>query len=62
MGDIYTAYLNSWKSKGGGLFIHYLNCLNYTKWGYWGSLERLHQNPATAPKYAALQQFIEDNR
>ena len=62
MTQLYTSYLNAWKSHGGGLFIHYQNCLNYTKWGCWGSLERLDQDPSTAPKYAALQQFIEDNR
>jgi hypothetical protein len=62
MGQIYTDYLNMWKSYGGGMLNHYLNCLNYSKWGYWGSLERLDQYPATATKYMALQRFIEDNR
>ena len=62
MGRVYRDYLNAWKSRGGGMFVHYLNCLNYTKWGRWGSLEHLNQAPADAPKYGALQQYIEDNR
>ncbi len=62
MGKVYTDYLNEWKKRGGGMFIHYQNCLNYTKWGRWGSLESLDQPPEDAPKYAALQKFIADNR
>ena len=62
MGQVYTNYLNTWKSYGGGIFIHYLNCLNNSKWGYWGTLEWLDQDPGTAPKYTALQQFIKNNR
>ena len=60
MGQVYTNYLNKWRSYGGGMFIHYLNCLNSTKWGYWGSVERLDQT--NTAKYNALQQFIENNR
>ena len=60
MGQVYANYLNKWRSYGGGMFIHYLNCLNSTKWGYWGSIERLDQT--NTAKYNALQQFIEDNR
>ena len=62
MGQVYTDYLNAWKARGGGMFVHYLNCLNYTKWGRWGSLEDLNQAAANAPKYTALQQYIEKNR
>lgn len=62
MGQVYTAYLNAWNARGGGLFVHYLNCLNYSKWGRWGALERLDRATASAPKHAALQQFIEDHR
>jgi hypothetical protein len=62
MGKVYSDYLNEWRKRGGGTFIHYLNCLNYTKWGRWGSLENLSQTPEKAPKYAALQKFIADNR
>ena len=62
MGQVYTAYLAQWKSRGGGMFVHYLNCINPTKWGRWGALEHLEQNPTSAYKYTALQQFIENNR
>jgi hypothetical protein len=60
MGQIYANYLTKWRSYGGGMFIHYLNCLNNTKWGYWGTIERLDQTQT--PKFTAIQQFIENHR
>ncbi len=62
MGQVYTNYLNAWKARGGGMFVHYLNCLNYTKWGRWGSLEHMGQTTANAPKYGAIQQYLDKSR
>ena len=62
MRQVYADYLNAWKARGGGIFVHYLNCLNYTKWGRWGSLETMTQAPEQAPKYSAIQDHIERNR
>jgi hypothetical protein len=62
MGQLYTVYLNAWKARGGGLFVHYLNCLNYTKWGRWGALEHMNQTSSNAPKYGAILQYVENNR
>lgn len=62
MRDIYTTYLNGWKQNGGGLFMHYVNCYPCQKWGRWGAMEYLDQPQSQAPKFDALQRFIEANR
>jgi hypothetical protein len=61
MGELYRTYLDGWKTAGGQLFLHYYNCGGYSKWGRWGSLESPEQPRAAAPKYDALQRFIEQN-
>lgn len=62
MGTAYTNYLNGWKQAGGSTFIHYVNCCTYTKWGRWGAMEHLLQPRSQAPKFDALQRFIENNQ
>lgn len=62
MGAAYTTYLNAWKQYGGSVFVHYVNCCNYSKWGRWGAMENLFQPRTKAPKYDALQGFIESNQ
>jgi hypothetical protein len=57
MGQIYTTYLNGWRTKGGKLFGHFLNCGAYTKWGRWGALEHMWQPREQAPKYDAVMTF-----
>jgi hypothetical protein len=61
MGDFYTAYLQGWKSAGGQDFAHFVNCGRWSKWGRWGALEWVSQPRQEAPKYDALQGFIEGN-
>lgn len=61
MKTIYAQYLNAWKASGGQLFAHFIDCGRFTKWGRWGSLEFLDQPRAEAPKFDALQTFIEAN-
>jgi hypothetical protein len=61
MGDLYTEYLNTWKAAGGGLFNHYYDVGRSGKFGMWGALEHLGQDPKTAPKYQALIRFIDAN-
>jgi len=58
---LYLRMLERWRELGGGLFVHYLSCGGYSKWGRWGALEVLDQNVARAPKYAALLEFSERN-
>jgi hypothetical protein len=61
MGDLYTTYLNAWKSSGARLMAHFNSCGDYSKWGRWGALEHIDQPRAAAPKFNALQSFIEQN-
>ena len=62
MGALYKTYLDAWKASGAKLFVHFINCSGYSMWGRWGALEYLDQPRANAPKFDALQTFIEQNR
>ncbi len=57
----YTNYLNGWKQSSAQLFMHFNDVGRYTKWGRWGSMESLLDDRTTAPKFDALQAFIEQN-
>jgi len=59
MGGLYDSYLAAWKAAGGKLFVHYVSIGAYTKYGRWGSLEYMDQPRSAAPKFDALQRFIE---
>ena len=59
MGAVYAKYLAAWKQAKGGLFVHFVNCGAYSKWERWGALEYVQQPRAAAPKFDALQTFIE---
>ncbi len=61
MATLYTQYLNNWTVIGGDFFFHFKDVEAYTEFGSWGALERIDQNPATAPKYQALIQFAQQN-
>jgi hypothetical protein len=61
MKDVYAKYLADWRKNGGQLFVHFSNCARYSKWGRWGALESLTQPRAKAPKFDALQEFIQRN-
>ena len=60
--QLYLDYLNNWKSAGGELFMHFNDVSRYTKWGSWGALEYIAEPRALAPKFDALQTFIEQNQ
>jgi len=59
--QLYLDYLAGWKQAGGQLFMHYTDTGKYSKWGSWGSLEYITQPRVNAPKFDALQTFIEMN-
>ncbi len=61
MRQVYMAYLAGWKARGGELLVHFVNCSTPNKWGRWGALEYLEQPRGDAPKYDAVQSFIETN-
>ena len=58
MGELYTAYLISWRNGGGGLFMHFSDVRRADPNGSWGALEDVAL-PDT-PKYRALLDFIEN--
>ncbi len=59
--QLYLDYLAGWKQAGGELFVHFNDAGRYTKWGRWGALEYIAQPRAAAPKFDAIQSFIEQN-
>ncbi len=59
MGDLYRQYLNEWKARGGGLFMHYKTTSRASRWGSWGALEYVGQG--SSPKYDALVEFMNTN-
>jgi hypothetical protein len=61
MRPLYAKYLAGWRESGGQLFVHYSHCSAPSKWGSWGSLEWITQDPVSAPKFSALQDFISQN-
>jgi hypothetical protein len=52
MRSLYAKALTTWKSAGGGLYVHYYDIGPHTKFGAWGARERVDQ--ARAPKLDAL--------
>jgi hypothetical protein len=61
MKQSYLKYLNMWKAEGGQLYNHFYHSGNWGEDGRWGTLEYLTQPRSQAPKYDALQTFIETN-
>ena len=61
MHALYLELLERWRELGGALFVHYLSCGAYSKWGRWGALEAPDQPLSRAPKHAALLEFSERN-
>ncbi len=59
--QLYLDYLADWRQAGGQLSVHYTDVGRYSKWGSWGSLEYISQPRAAAPKFDAIQNFIEHN-
>lgn len=60
MGPIYTAYLEGWRQRGGGLFTHFKNVGQWRP-GRAALLEYQDQPHNTSPKYQAVMSFIDSN-
>lgn len=54
MADLYARYFEIWYGAGGDLFLPFVAVSPWGKFGSWGALEYVHQDPATSPKYRAL--------
>jgi hypothetical protein len=53
IGLIYGRYFDAWSRESGDLFCHYSSVIAGTKFGNWGLLEYLDEDPALSPKYMA---------
>lgn len=58
MKDLYLQDFANWQSAGGGLYNLFTSMGGPSKWGSWGLLEDETQDLATAPKMAAVKQFL----
>jgi hypothetical protein len=58
MREVYREYLETWIAVGGERLYHYNDISHGDKWGFWGALDRVTQDPATAPKYQGLLDTI----
>jgi len=58
MRDVYLELYGLWTANGGDTMNQYNDVGLWSKWGNWGSLEYVTQDPATAPKYRGLLDFI----
>lgn len=58
----YDAYLRTWKSNGGTLFMQFIDTYRPNQYGEWGALESLMQTVTplvdAPPKWQAIQNFI----
>jgi len=60
MGEIYLAHLQAWRELGGGVFMAFTDIAQPSRFGSWGVLESLTQDPSAAPKYQALLSFAQE--
>ncbi|MCI0587488.1 MAG: BACON domain-containing protein [Planctomycetes bacterium] len=58
---LYLQLLDGWRTLGGKTLVAFASMSRYTQFGRWGLLEWHDQDPATAPKYVAFEDFIAAN-
>ena len=58
MREVYREYVDTWVAGSGGLLNQYNDIGRWSKWGLWGVLEHVTENPASAPKYQGLLDAI----
>lgn len=58
MRDVYLEYYGQWAASGGDTMNQYNDIGGWSRWGLWGALEYATQDPAAAPKYRGLLDFI----
>jgi hypothetical protein len=58
MRDVYDEYYSQWVAAGGQTMNQYNDIGGWSKWGLWGSLQYVTQDPLTSPKYQGLMGFI----
>ena len=58
MRGVYAEYYRQWVAAGGDTMNQYSDVGGWSKWGLWGSLQYVTQDPATSPKYQGLLDSI----
>ena len=58
MRDVYLEYYGLWVASGGDTMNQYNDIGTCSKWGLWGALEHVTQDPLAAPKYRGLLDVI----
>lgn len=53
IGAIYRTYFDAWREAGGDLFCYFSSVGAWSKWGSWGLLQYLDEDPAKSPKFEA---------
>ena len=61
MGTRYTEYMNMMRDNGMQMFCNFQYITTWSKWGTWGILERQDSPLATAYKYNAVMNWIDNN-
>lgn len=61
MKDLYLADMRQWFDASGDVLCLFSSVGRYSKWGSWGLLEHGDQNELTAPKMAAVREFMKGN-
>ncbi|MFO0929703.1 MAG: hypothetical protein U0736_22220 [Gemmataceae bacterium] len=61
MKDLYLTDLHNWRDAGGGLYCVFSSMGTYSKWGSWGVLEHMAQDPKRVPKMQAIEQFLAES-
>ncbi len=55
--SLYRRYYQAWQESGGWLFNYFASTGTWSKWGCWGILEYMDQDPLEAPKYLATVEW-----
>nr|HET7857886.1 hypothetical protein [Caldimonas sp.] len=58
MRAVMNEYYAQWVAAGGDTMNQYNDIGGWSKWGLWGALETVTQDPAASPKYQGLLDFI----
>lgn len=61
MGELYTKYMNYWKSINADLMCLFSSTALWTKWGSWGLTEYLDSKEADNPKLKAVMEWQRNN-
>lgn len=57
LAKIYKAYFDAWEREGGDLFVYFSSVSYWSKWGSWGLLQYMNDDPSKAPKFQAVMNW-----